>query len=115
MLTKTYTLGLLAVATLGCIFTPLAQASQVEINKQTANQNAAAIGHGNTVYQSLDQNSYQNQLQIPGSSRYYYPQPGKPQLQISDQFTDQNGAAVGSSNAVIQDLNQGGYQIESSL
>ena len=114
MLKKTYTLGLLAVATLGCIFTPSAQASQVEINKQTANQNAAAIGHGNTVYQSLDQSSYQNQLQIPGS-RYYYPQPGKPQLQISDQVADQNGAAAGSSNVVIQDLNQGGYQIQSSF
>ena len=114
MLKKTYTFGLLAVATLGCIFTPSVQASQVEINKQTANQNAAAIGHSNTVYQSLDQSSYQNQLQIP-SSRYYYPQPGKPQLQISDRVGEQNGAAVGSSNTVIQELNQGGYQIQSSF
>ena len=113
-MTKTYTLGLLAVATLGCIFTPLAQASQVEINKQTANQNAAAIGHGNTVYQSLDQSSYQNQLQIP-SLRYYYPEPGKPQLQISDQAAQQNGAVVGIGNAVIQDLNQINWQNQSKF
>ena len=114
MLKKTYTFGLLAVATLGCIFTPSVQASQVEINKQTANQNAAAIGHGNTVYQSLDQSSYQNQLQIP-SSRYYYPQPGKPQLQISDQAAQQNGAVVGIGNAVIQDLNQINWQNQSKF
>lgn len=109
MLKKIYALGLLAAATLGCIITPSAQASQVEVNKQTASQNAAAIGHGNTVYQGLDQSSYQNQLQIPGSG-YYYSQPGKPQVQTSDQAAQQNGAAVGSSNAVIQDLNQSSYQ-----
>jgi len=30
---------------------PAAQASQVEVNKQTAAQNAAAVGHGNAVFQ----------------------------------------------------------------
>jgi len=36
MLKRTYALGLLAAATLGCFLTPAAQASQVEVNKQTA-------------------------------------------------------------------------------
>jgi len=35
MLKRTYALGLLAAATLGCFLTPAAQASQVEVNKQT--------------------------------------------------------------------------------
>jgi len=48
------------------LFTPAAQASQVEV-KQTASQNAAAVGTGNTVYQDLDQGSYQNQLEYPSS------------------------------------------------
>jgi len=38
MLKRTYALGLLAAATLGCFLTPAAQASQVEVNKQTAEQ-----------------------------------------------------------------------------
>jgi len=42
-------------------FSPAAHASQVEINKQTGSQNASAVGTGNTVYQDLDQGSYQNQ------------------------------------------------------
>jgi len=58
MLKRTYALGLLAAATLGCFLT-CSQASQVEVNKQTAPQNAAAVGHGNAVFQ--DQGSYQNQ------------------------------------------------------
>jgi len=44
MLKRTYALGLLAAATLGCFLTPAAHASQVEVNKQTASQNAAAVG-----------------------------------------------------------------------
>jgi len=38
MLKRTYALGLLAAATLGCFLTPAAQASQVEVNKQPAAQ-----------------------------------------------------------------------------
>ena len=114
MLKKICVLGCLAAAALGCVLTPSAQASQVEVNKQTASQNAAAVGTGNAVIQNLDQSSYQTQFQVPNSG-YYYSQPGKPQLQISDRVGEQNGAAVGSSNTVIQELNQGGYQIQSSF
>jgi hypothetical protein len=109
MLKRTYAFGLLAAATLGCILTPAAQASQVEVNKQTASQNAAAVGTGNAVFQDLDQGSYQNQLDYPGSG-YYHPQPATPQLQISDQDAKQNGAAVGTGNAVFQDLDQHNIQ-----
>jgi len=38
MLKRTYALGLLAAATLGCFLTPATQASQVEVNKQTGSQ-----------------------------------------------------------------------------
>jgi len=38
------------------------------------------------------------------SSGYYHPQPGTPQLQISDQTAEQNGAAVGTGNAVCKTL-----------
>lgn len=109
MLKRICVLGCLAAAALGCVLTPSAQANQVEVNKQNASQNAAAVGTGNAVYQNLDQSSYQNQLQVPNSG-YYYSQPGKPQLQISDQAAQQNGAAVGTGNAVIQDLNQNNWQ-----
>ena len=62
MLKRTYALGLLAVATLGCFLTPSAHASQVEINKQTAAQSGAAVGTGNAVFQNLDQNNIQKQF-----------------------------------------------------
>jgi len=39
-------------------FHPSAHASQVEVNKQTGAQNAAAVGTGNAVFQDLDQGSY---------------------------------------------------------
>jgi hypothetical protein len=109
MLKRTYALGLLAAAALGCVLTPAAHASQVEINKQTGSQNASAVGHGNAVFQDLDQGNYQNQLDYPGSG-YYHPQPATPQLQISDQAAEQNGAAVGKGNAVLQDLDQTNIQ-----
>ena len=108
MLKRTCALGLLAAATLGCFLTPLAQASQVEVNKQTAAQNAAAIGTNNAVYQDLDQGSYQNQLSYPRSG-YYNPK-SEPQLQISNQDAAQNGATVGHGNAVLQDLDQNNIQ-----
>ena len=110
MLKRTYALGLLAVATLGCFLTPSAHASQVEVNKQTAAQSGAAVGTGNAVFQNLDQGSYQNQVEIPGSSGYYHPQSGKPQLQISNQDAAQSGAAVGTGNAVFQNLDQNNIQ-----
>jgi len=70
MLKRTYALGLLA-ATLGC-FSPL-QPKQVKLRSiSKLPQNAAAVGTGNTVYQDLDQGSYQNQLDYP-SSGYYHP------------------------------------------
>jgi hypothetical protein len=108
MLKKAYALGLLAAATLGCFLTPAAHASQVEVNKQTAEQNASAVGHGNAVYQDLDQGSYQNQVEYPRSG-YYNPK-SEPQLQISNQDAEQNGAAVGTGNAVFQDLDQNNIQ-----
>lgn len=108
MLKRTYALGLLAAATFGCFLTPAAQASQVEVNKQTADQNAAAVGTNNTVYQDLNQGSYQNQLDYP-SSGYYHPK-SEPQLQISNQDASQNGAAVGTGNIVDQNLDQNNIQ-----
>ena len=109
MFKRIFALGLLAAATLGCVLTPTAHASQVEVNKQTGSQDASAVGHGNAVIQDVDQGSYQNQLEHPGSG-YYHPQAGTPQVQISDQDAAQNGTAVGTGNAVIQDLDQTNIQ-----
>ncbi len=111
MLKKTCVLGFLAAAALiGGILSPAAQASQVEVNKQTGLQNASSDGHGNVVLQDLNQANYQNQLQTPGTSGYYHSQPGEPQLQISDQAAQQSGAALGTGNAVIQELEQNNWQ-----
>ena len=68
-----------------------------------------SVGTSNTVYQNLNQGSYQNQLDYP-SSGYYHPQPGTPQLQISEQDAKQNGAALGHGNAVFQGLDQTNIQ-----
>jgi len=65
------------------MLSPSAHASQVEVNKQTGAQNAAAVGTGNAVFQDLDQGSYQNQLEI-GSSGYYHPQSENPSLSNQD-------------------------------
>lgn len=106
MLNKTYALGLLAATALvGCIFTPSAQASQLEVDKQTGTQNAAAVGTGNSLYQNLNQINLQNALPLPGQG--YYPfKPTEPQMQISDQDATQSGAAIGTNNSVYQNLNQ---------
>lgn len=72
MFKKTCALSLLAAAALVSAFSPAAQANQIEVNKQNAVQNAAAVGTGNVVDQSLDQTSLQNQFQVPGYSGYYH-------------------------------------------
>ena len=111
MFRKTIPLSLLAAAALVSTFLPAAQANQIEVNKQNAVQNAAAVGIGNVVEQELNQTSLQNQSQTPSYSGYYHtPQPGTPQLQISGQQGIQNGAAVGTGNYVDQELNQNSLQ-----
>ncbi len=111
MIKKTCALGLLAAAALVSAFSPAAQANQIEVNKQSATQNAAAVGSGNVVDQNLNQTSLQNQFQAPGYSSYYHaPQPVAPQVQISGQEGVQNGAAVGTGNYVDQNLNQTNWQ-----
>ena len=62
MFKRIFALGLLAAATLGCVLTPTAHASQVEVNKQTGSQDASAVGHGNAVIQDLDQTNIQKQF-----------------------------------------------------
>ena len=112
MFRKTIPLSLLAAAALMSSFLPAAQANQIEVNKQNAVQNAAAVGTSNYVEQELNQTSLQNQeTTAPRSSGYYHiPQPGTPQIQISGQEGVQNGAAVGISNHVDQELNQTSLQ-----
>jgi len=111
MFKKTCALGLLAAAALVSAFSPAAQANQIEVNKQSATQNAAAVGTGNVVDQNLNQTSLQNQFQVPGYPGYYHtPQSGTPQVQISGQEGVQNGAAVGTGNYVDQNLNQTNWQ-----
>ena len=103
MLKHIYALGLLTATALGCILTPVAQASQVEVNSQTGAQNAAVVGTGNAVLQDLDQTSWQKQLQLP----VYHPSKlGEPQIQMSGQDAIQNGAAAGTGNLVIQGMDQ---------
>ena len=111
MFRKTIPLSLLAAAALVSTFLPAAQANQIEVNKQNAVQNAAAVGTGNYVGQELNQTSLQNQTTAPRSSGYYHiPQSGTPQIQISGQEGIQNGAAVGTGNYVGQELNQTSLQ-----
>ena len=111
MFKKTIPLSLLAAAALVSTFLPAAQANQIEVNKQNAVQNAAAVGIGNVVEQELNQTSLQNQSQTPSYSGYYHtPQPGTPQIQISGQEGVQNGAGVGIGNYVGQELNQTSIQ-----
>jgi len=76
MLKRTYALGLLAAATLGCFLTPAAHASQVEI---IANRLAKCPSCWYRYHQDLDQGSYQNQVEL--RSGYYHPK-SEPQLQI---------------------------------
>ena len=114
MLKRIYAIGLLTATALGCILTPAAHASQIEVNKQTGTQNAAAVGTHNSVYQNLDQINMQNQLQLPG--HVYHPsQSGAPQVQISGQDATQSGGAVGTNNAVIQNLDQINLQKQSAF
>ena len=111
MFKKTISLSLLAAAALVSSFLPAAQANQIEVNKQNAVQNAAAVGTGNVVEQELNQTSLQNQQIAPSYSGYYHtPQPGASQIQISGQEGVQNGATVGISNYVDQELNQNSLQ-----
>ena len=112
MLKRIYALGLLTATALGCILTPIAQASQVEVNSQTGAQSGSAVGTSNTVLQDLDQTSLQDQSQFP----VYHPsQPSEPQIQISGQDAIQSGAAAGAGNAVIQDLDQTSIQKQFGL
>jgi len=90
MLKRTYALGLLAAATLGCFLTPAAQASQVEVNKQTAAQNAgcwSAMLFSKTLTKAATRTNWITQVQVitiqPGTKI------------ASDQDAKQNGAAVG--------------------
>ena len=110
MLKKTCTLGLLAAAALVSTFSPAAQANQIQVNKQSAAQNASAVGTGNVVDQNLNQTSLQDQFQVPGYPAYYHANPGAPQVQVSDQEGVQNGAAVGAGNYVDQHLQQTNLQ-----
>jgi len=90
---------------LGCFLTLQPKQSQVEVNKQAAEQNAAAVGTGNTVYQ---QGSYQNQLDY--QVRVITIPKSEPQLQISNQDAKQNGANCWSCDTVFQDLDQSNIQ-----
>ena len=111
MFKKTCALSLLTAAALVSIFSPAAQANQIEVNKQNAVQNAVAVGTGNAVEQELNQTSLQSQKQAPSYSSYYHtPQPGTSPIQISGQEAVQNGAALGIGNYVGQELNQTNLQ-----
>ena len=109
MLKKIYAIGLLTATALGCILTPAAHASQIEVNSQSGAQSASVVGTGNAVLQKLDQTSLQDQLHLP---RYYYhpSELGEPQIQLSGQNAIQNGAAAGAGNAVIQHIDQSSIQ-----
>jgi hypothetical protein len=102
---KKYTL---AIATVALTFSPVAVfAQQTEVNSQDASNSAAAVGTNNTVIQSTDQTSIQNQFDVPG---YPYGGGANPQTQINKQDANNSGAAVGDGNAVIQDIDQDSIQ-----
>ena len=64
MFKKTCALSLLAAAALVSAFSPAAQANQIEVNKQSAVQNGAAVGTGNYVDQDLNQTNWQEQVKF---------------------------------------------------
>jgi hypothetical protein len=104
---KKYTL---AIATVALTFSPVAAfAGQTEVNSQDASNSAAAVGTNNTVIQSTDQTSIQNQVDVPGYPGYNYGG-ANPQTQINKQDASNSGAAVGDGNAVIQDIDQDSIQ-----
>jgi hypothetical protein len=101
-----FTFGILATVALA--FSPIAAfAQQAQISGQSADNSAAAVGYGNYVDQTIDQDNYQNQLDVPG----YYPQT-EPQLQINGQDASNSGAAVGNYNYVDQDVDQYSDQLQ---
>jgi len=93
MLKKTYAFGLLAAATLGCFLTCCQQVKLRSISKPPRKMPQLLVMA--IPFPDLDQGSYQNQLDYPGSG-YYHPN-ATPQLQISNQDAKQNGAAVGTT------------------
>lgn len=97
---KKSTFGILATVALA--FSPVAAfAQQAQISGQSANNSGAAVGYGNYVDQTINQDNYQTQLEVPG----YYNQ-ADPQLQINAQDASNAGAAVGNYNYVDQDIDQ---------
>jgi hypothetical protein len=102
---KKYTL---AIATVALTFAPVAVfAQQTEVNSQDASNSAAAVGTNNTVIQSTDQTSIQNQFDVPG---YSYGGGTNPQTQINKQDANNSGVAAGDGNTVIQDIDQDSIQ-----
>jgi len=105
MLKKTYAFGLLAAATLGCFLTPAAHASQVEVNKQTASQNAAAVGHGNAFKTTrATRINWITQVQVITIPSLQHPS-CKSLIKMPSKM-----AAVGTGNTVFQDLDQHNIQ-----
>ncbi len=103
---KKSTFGILA--TIALAFSPVAAfAQQAQISGQSADNTGAAVGFGNYVEQTIDQDNYQNQLDVPG----YYPQTG-PQLQINGQDAANTGAAVGTYNYLDQNVDQYSEQLQ---
>jgi hypothetical protein len=102
---KKYTL---AIATVALTFAPVAAfAQQTEVNSQDASNSAAAVGKNNTVIQSTDQMSIQNQF---GAGGYPYGGGVDPQTQINKQDANNSGVAVGEGNTLIQDIDQDSIQ-----
>ena len=107
---KKSTFGLLA--TVALVFSPVAAfAQQTQISEQNASNNAAAIGVGNYVNQSI----YQENLQTQVGADVYYSTPYAPQLQVSGQNASNAGVADGFGNVVDQDIYQNNNQFQGDV
>jgi len=86
------------------LFTPSAHASQVEVNKQTGAQNAAAVGTGmfsKTLTKAATRTNWKSQvlqvITIPSL---------KPSCKSLIKMPSKSGAVKLAGNAVFQDLDQ---------
>jgi hypothetical protein len=99
----------LAIATIGLALSPVAAfAQQTEVNSQNAVNSGAAVGTNNTLIQSTDQTSIQNQMNVPGYP--YYGNGADPQTQVNQQNAVNSGAAVGKDNFMLQNIDQNSLQ-----
>ena len=98
---KKSTFGILATVALA--LTPVAAFAQdSQVSVQDNSNSAAAVGHGNVIFQDATQASNQTQVDGYGYGYGY----DAPDAQLSIQGNSNEAAAIGNGNAIVQDATQ---------